>query len=41
MQGYDTYVAALYTLLGILLLVLALSFWIAHSYRNRSFPYQW
>lgn len=40
-QGYDAYVAILYTLLAILLVVVILCLWIAHSYKNRSFAYQW
>lgn len=41
MQGYKAYVAILYLMLSVLLVAVILCIWIAQSYKNRSFAYQW
>ncbi len=41
LQGYAVFLAALYTMIGLMMVAVALSAWVAWCFRNRSFPAVW
>ncbi len=41
LQGYALFLAALYTMIGLMMVAVALSAWVAWCFRNRSFPAVW